>query len=282
MRQRVISLALLICLVTPTIPAAIADNANPPKIVSVEQVTKGPYTIGDIVTFKVNYTGGNPGIKSIEIRGAGSKNTCVSQLANLISRANFTPLLVLASLKWEKGKSINSAYSSSSLVSGFVIPCENNRDLWEVSILDETGLTDSISWEPFSPTKPTSLIVESIPTDFNTPIGEIKPKKIGDKVSIKNIPKTPIVGSKYELPRVTQGGLPIYWNAGGGCVIEYQTFLIDIGGTLKITKPLTCNLRAEVLINDKFNSPQYSANIKFQGIKGGNSTSTSGVYKAKK
>jgi len=282
MRQRVISLALLICLVTPTIPAAIADNANPPKIISVEQVTKGPYTIGDIVTFKVNYAGGNPGIKSIEISGAGSKNTCISQSANLIGKAGLVSLFPLASVKWEKGKSVNTAYSSSSLVSGFVIPCLNNRELWEVSILDETGLTDSISWDPFSPTKPTSLIVESIPTDFNTPIGEIKPKKIGDKVSIKNIPKAPKVGSKYELPRVTQGGLPIYWSAGGGCVIEYKTFLIDIGGTLKFTKPLTCNLRSEVLINDKFNSPQYSANIKFQGLKGGNSTSTSGVYKAKK
>jgi hypothetical protein len=282
MKRMAISSALILSLVFSAINPAIADNANPPKIVSVEQVTKGPYTIGDIVTFKINYTGGNPGIKGIEIRGAGSRNTCLSQSANLISRAGFVSLFPLASVKWEKGKSIATPYSSSSLVSGFIIPCDQNRDLWQVSILDETGLTDSISWGPFSTGIPSYLVVESIPTDFNTPIGEIKPKKIGDKVLIKNIPKTPKVGSKYELPRVTQGGLPIYWNAGGGCVIEYQTFLIDIGGTLKITKPLACNLRAEVLINDKFNSPQYSANIKFQGLKGGNSTSTSGVYKAKK
>jgi hypothetical protein len=282
MKRTVTCLALILGLLILATNPAKADNANPPKIVSVEQVTKGPYTIGDIVTFKVNYTGGNPGIKSIQIRGAGSENTCISQSANLISRASFKSLFPLASVKWEKGKSVNTAYSSSSLVSGFVIPCEYNRVLWEVSILDETGLADSISWGPFNTAIPFYLVVESIPTDFNTPIGEIKPKKIGDKVSIKNIPKTPKVGSKYELPRVTQGGLPMYWSAGGGCVIEYKTFLIDIGGTLKFTKPLTCNLRSEVLINDKFNSPQFDANIKFEGLKGGDSTSASGVFKAKK
>lgn len=54
-----------IYLPTPT----YADNANPPKIISVDQITTGPYRVGDLVSFRVNYTGGNPGIKLISIRG---------------------------------------------------------------------------------------------------------------------------------------------------------------------------------------------------------------------
>jgi hypothetical protein len=102
MKRVLISLGVLLLLISPTTPPASADNSNPPKIVSVDQVTKGPYAIGDIVTFKVNYAGGNPGIKSIEISGAGSKNTCISQSANLIGKAGLVSLFPLASVKWEK------------------------------------------------------------------------------------------------------------------------------------------------------------------------------------
>ena len=41
---------------------AKADNANPPKIIDLNQLTKGPYRPGDLVTFKIIYTGGNPGL----------------------------------------------------------------------------------------------------------------------------------------------------------------------------------------------------------------------------
>ena len=60
---------------------SFADNANPPKIISVEQITKGPYKIGDIVSFKINYTGGNPGINSIAVR-ASSNGACLTQSSN--------------------------------------------------------------------------------------------------------------------------------------------------------------------------------------------------------
>ena len=68
-----------IYLPTPT----YADNANPPKIVSVDQITTGPYAVGDLVSFRVNYTGGNPGIKLISIRGGWLKQCLRSSIYKL-------------------------------------------------------------------------------------------------------------------------------------------------------------------------------------------------------
>ena len=44
-----------------------ADNANPPKILDLVQVTQGPYKPGDLVTYKIIFSGGDPGLKSGDI-----------------------------------------------------------------------------------------------------------------------------------------------------------------------------------------------------------------------
>jgi hypothetical protein len=250
------------------VATAQADNTNPPKILSVEQITSGPYEVGDIVSFKVNYTGGNPGIKLIEISGAGSDTSCVSQSANLLAISKLYSVLAVANLNWEKGKSLETGVSNNRVVSGFVIPCIG-RSPRSVTITDETELRDSISdfSAQFTGGNLSPLDIEAVPTALITPVGEIKPIKINDSVSIKNIPKSPRVGSKYELPRITQGGAPIFWQVNGNCSIDYKTFKGDIGGTLKFMKPGRCELLPSAMVNDKLKLPKYTANIKMQEFK---------------
>ena len=257
-----------------------ADNANPPKIVSVDQITTGPYAVGDLVSFRVNYTGGNPGIKLISIRGAGSDNSCVVQSASFFALSDLSILNPNAELNWEKGKSIESSFSNNKVVSGFVVPCiGSQRMLRSVAIIDETDLRDETSI--LGPKLPT-LDIEVKPTEWITPVGEIKPIKIDDSVSIKNIPKTPKVKSKYELPRITNGGVPISWRVNGNCSIEYKTFLGDIGGTLKFNKLGRCELMPTFMSTDKYKAPKYTANVKMQEFKDDKFLTVVGVFTARK
>jgi hypothetical protein len=262
---------------TPT----YADNANPPKIILVDQITSGPYTVGDIVSFRVNYTGGNPGIKLISIRVGGSNNTCIIQSANLFALPQLSNLFSITDLKWEKGKSIESPFSNNKVVSGFVVPCIDDQRLpGSVSIVDETDLNHQIGG--FMEPRISSLDFEVLPTDLITPKGEIKPIKMNDSASIKSIPKTPRVGSKYELPRITKGGAPIYWKVNGNCVIEHKTFLGDIGGTLQFKKSGRCELLPTVMPTDKFREPKYSANVKMQEFREDNILTIVGVFNSRK
>ena len=261
---------------TPT----YADNANPPKIISVDQITAGPYAAGDIVSFRVNYTGGNPGIKLISIRVGGSNDTCIIQSANLFTLPQPTRLFSLTNLKWEKGKSIESSFSNNKVVSGFVVPCIDSQRLpGSVSIVDETDLSTEIGG--IMEARISSLDFEVVPTDWITPIGEIKPTKINDSASIKSIPKSPRVGSKYELPRITKGGVPIYWKVNGNCSVEYKTFLGDIGGTLKFKKSGRCELLPTVMPTDKFKEPKYSANVKVQEFREDNILTVVAVFNSR-
>jgi hypothetical protein len=100
----------------------IADNANPPKLVLVEQVTKGPYSIGEIVTFKISYTGGNPGIRSITIRGAGSNETCLASGTNLQNNGSDGYELV-----WNKDKNAKHTFLDPIEVSAIVVPCKRTN-----------------------------------------------------------------------------------------------------------------------------------------------------------
>ena len=281
--QKMIYIALSLLLINlNTFDKANADNANPPKIVSVEQVTKGPYSVGDIVTFKVNYTGGNPGIKSIEIFGAGSKTNCISQSANLLGLPALDGVLSVSPLRWIKNESLTNTYSSDMYLSGFVVPCQGAFGIKRVEIIDETGLSDIIGIGTLSNISINELMIETNPTDLFTPIGEIKPKKIEDKVSLKNIPKNPKVGLKIDLPRLTQGGAPIHWKANLSCSIEYKTFLTDLGGVLKFNKLGNCELMPKVMLTDKFNLPKYIANVKMKEFKDGNDVTVVGVYKVRR
>ena len=236
-----------------------ADNANPPIVKSLEEVTTGPYSVGDIITFKVTYEGGNPGIKLIKISGVNNSQTCVGQG---IPPDNFDgqTLRLLSNLTWINRTVVKKNSDNYELVSGFILPCRkvsNSSTGAIVLIEDETGLQNS---------KPFSYTLTTISDDLFTPVGEIKPIKIADQISIKNIPKSPKKNIIYKLPRLTQGGVPVFWFVPTGknnpresvCSIE-KTFEGDLGGSLKFKKSGSCILNAWPQLTDKFAYPTYSA-----------------------
>jgi len=68
--------AIFFCL--SVIPAS-ADNANPPKFLGIKIANqKAAYVPGDEITFEIEYSGGYPGIKSIEFSPRPTKGgTCI-------------------------------------------------------------------------------------------------------------------------------------------------------------------------------------------------------------
>jgi hypothetical protein len=260
MTRRIEIVTLAIILLVALTPSVIADNANPPKLVSVEQVTSGPYSIGEIVTFKISYTGGNPGIRSITIRGAGSNETCLASATNLQNNGSDGYELV-----WNKDKNAKHIYLDPIEVSAIVVPCKRTNGFYSgLTIVDETGLQDIVNnYDYYGSNRIANLKIEVKPSDFYTPIGEIKPIKIKDLISLKNIPKNPKAKTKFDLPKFTQGGVPVLFGGSGSCLISKTTFQEDLGGTLQFTKAGYCKLFVMVLETDKYLFPTFEANVKF-------------------
>lgn len=227
---------------------AKADNANPPRITSVEQVTTGPYSVGDIVTFKVGYEGGNPGIQEIKIA-----IRCIRNAGSLQGGPE------LNWISWSDGEKITDK-SGGGLISGAVIPCELGELFpHQVTIMDKTRL-QSI-WDRVKLESQPSLKFSINKSDLlPTPVGEVKPIKIKDIVSIKNIPKTPLPGSTYKLPRFTDNGAPLVWRGSAGCSVTWDTFLGDLGGNLNIKGPGICSLRFGSGGGDKYEQPTLYTN----------------------
>jgi hypothetical protein len=235
---------------------AYADNSNPPLIQSFEEITTGPYSVGDLVTFKVSYVGGNPGIKSIKISGAYNSNSCLSQTPS----TEVTGPLSGSQLTLGWTKQLAARNDNFELISGFVMPCLNEGSLptgVNVLIEDETGLKNGKLF-PYT--------LSTVSDNFFTSVGEIKPKKIPDQISIKNIPKNPKKNSLYKLPRLTQGGVPVFWFVPTGsnnpkesvCSIQ-RPFDGDLGGNIKFKKSGSCILNAWPMPTDKFAYPTYVA-----------------------
>jgi len=204
--------------------SAQADNANPPKIIELVQVTKGPYKPGDLVTFKIVYTGGNPGLDNLKIIFA---NGCDNKF----------------SLRWYESEGVTEKHGNGMVSMavpacppGFIYPTY-------VEITDKTLLKDSKVLE-----KSANLEIE-ISDYLYKPIrsGEIAPDVLQTHLlDLSLIPSNPKVGDSYLLPAVTSVGMPVYYNAdkSSPCSVTREQFgLVGLpGGILKINRNGDCNI----------------------------------------
>ncbi len=248
MKNKLLILALVSTLQSSILDVANADNANPPKIVSVEQVTKGPYSRGDIVTFKVNYTGGFPGIERITI-----SILCVNNSHS--AAGSWT-----SQIGWTKKEKV-TASSGNGLISGYITSCfldgKHIREVQPtmVSITDETGLSSTLNNEELM--QNTSLKLQVNQSDLvPTPVGEIKPQKIPDEV-VLGVPSKLRLNQIFSLPRLSKSGVPIMFrtNSKKVCDIDWDTFEGDLGGKLRTIAPGVCLIRMLVSPNDKYGNP---------------------------
>jgi hypothetical protein len=203
---------------------AKADNANPPKILDLVQVTQGPYKPGDLVTYKIVFSGGNPGLKSGDI--------------------SFTRM---DRYYFQEPNGVNDI-QGNGLIS-FSLPTINPGTYGPLtaSIQDKTDLR-SVWMNASSPyVGPLSFIV----SDYifkPIKVGEIIPSSLlTHTLDLQMIPKNPKIGNKFELPKYSSVNVPIYYRVSGDSssickvISEYEYPLLP-GGQLQILSNGLCKV----------------------------------------
>lgn len=281
---------------------AKAEPSNFASVISIEQVSKGPYSIGEIVTLKITFTSNVDAIRSGTIYGARSPEACLMAGAN-------TEGNLAGNLKNERWNAVyfdtNSLINASpfitagtftALINGIVLPCAFAKSNPLISLADTKGkLFYADEWGQYyyddvtktNVTNPglgnlvNQLKFSTKPSDLFVSPGELKPTKIDDQINLKNIPKNPKLKKSYILPKFTNGGAPILWEAGSNvCTVEKEPFKYGFGGTLKIKALGNCKLNSSVMITDKFNLPSINANFEF--IKQGDTGPFTALFVTKK
>lgn len=251
--------AITSALFIPLAQPSYADNANPPKVMSLEQVSNGPYTVGDIATFRINFTGGNPGIRQAIIEVAALKNICLS---NVLDHAVYGSYVTKSEIIWYRDLKTKPTNPNVIEISGVVLPCTLSPQRRSVRIIDETGLSAGLSDGANGDKNPVfEILLKETAPSLLTPVGEIKPIKINDELSIKNLPAATKKGKIFKLPRLSKNGVPVYYLAENNrnsrlksCYVV-QNFSGDIGGTLHLVGDGDCRLTVMPILTDKFNYP---------------------------
>lgn len=222
MKLKVPTLLIFLFLGSLHTPAQ-ADNANPPKIIELVQVTKGPYKPGDLVTFKIVYSGGNPGLDNAQIVFGGCDNKF--------------------NLRWYESEGVTDKHGNG-VISTAVPTCPPGTiSPTYVSIMDKTRLTDGKQIEKLA-----NLEIE-ISDYLYKPIrsGEIAPEVLQThSLDLSMIPSSPKIGDSYLLPAVTSVGMPVYYSAdkSSPCSVtreQFGAFGLP-GGILKINRNGECNI----------------------------------------
>jgi hypothetical protein len=201
---------------------SFADNANPPKLESVTQMTQGPYKPGDLIQFELKISGGAPQLSDSGITGSSD---C------FINPGNPNP---------PQGSQFDPKYWSITIRT-FIISsaCPNGvNNIQSITVSDVTGLNDLVVWSANN--KPSSWQFE-VANKYRQPRGVVQPifdvsqdKVILSKFSNAGSDRTTVnkislnAGSiAIELPKLTELGLVIRWEAGSnssGCRFIEQRF----------------------------------------------------------
>lgn len=287
---------ILFTLLTCVHAQAYANDRNSIEILSLEQVTTGPYSVGDLVTFKVGYRDSTKiGANLIVLKGAGAKNICLSQDAQAFTSPQIWNREIdppidhpIHGITWQSVQGFDTYGREFELISGFVVPCkiDNESGLKSLSVLNYKNVRGFISSSQNENHNAmlNGLKIEVKQTDLLFQANELTTLKKSDKISLLNIPKNPKVGKSYALPRLTQNGVPVFWfaDALGSCSVSYNTFLGDIGGNLNIAKPGKCFVYSATMPNGVYNSPIFLAKVKFKLLNEDSSIKNFGIYIVKK
>jgi len=205
---------------------AKADNANPPKIIDLNQLTKGPYRPGDLVTFKIIYTGGNPGLDNVSIIFSGCDNKF--------------------RLRWYESQGVTDKHGNG--VVSMAMPTCSPGIIYPtyVEIVDKTTLRDTRVLQRLG-----NLEVE-ISDYIYKPVrsGEIAPDILQNhSLDLSIIPSNPKIGDSYLLPARTSVGMPVYYRVvkSSPCSItQDEPSIFEMpGGILKITGNGDCNMSVQ-------------------------------------
>lgn len=263
--RKVAILLILTIIPAAQINAANGDTANPPVITSVTQLSSGPYKPGDVLTVRVNYTGGNPGLSSIAV-AARNLFPASSEMKWSTDRLN-NGILEYTAFGFKQRIRPSNKYGNG-VVSRVLNGCTSDQYIYSAQITDQTRLGDEkITWKEQEIFKLPGNLDYKIISDFCIPAGQILPPKIPDEIDLTNLGKT-LEFSKnkqisYILPRTSKYGQPIIWSSDGACMVEVD-FPEDAGGTLVTEGFGDCRLSVYMETpTDKYDSPKINSSITF-------------------
>jgi hypothetical protein len=238
---------VLIFLIFTNPSIAQADAANPPKVQSIKMLNPEKiYKVGDVVTFSIKYSGGNPGLKRVDlwvqnqVQGKGIGDYCLigdpwfslwgdkpSNYGLPIGPITTTEILMYKYVSANCVKGINEVRLSARLAD--LTDLESNYtgdDLFKFSVLD--GL-----WIP-----PGEVLGNRIDTTFNL---DFLPSEVvleqGKSFEIK-------------LPTRTSEGVPVFYQPWPGdvCFISQEPAFpwfqpkVEWSTVIEFKKPGTCSL----------------------------------------
>jgi hypothetical protein len=251
--RKSVSIFLSLILFSFGLPSATyADSANPPKIQKVTQITKGPYSPGDMIQFSVEVSGGNPGLLQIQMSSDCFNTAWFSDPKNYFqigAEGDFDP-----------------SYINEKLITGRIGGCRSKTYTASVSVVDKTLLSDGLSFRSID-------LNFEVKNKFLPAVGEVQPDSDYMKLQSQddvswapyvNIGKDHTTVNKIELSKVnellilpsfTKLGQPIDWSEqdnNTNCQI-IRRFPGDVGN-LKFLGVGKCLVYASVLYgNIKFN-----------------------------
>lgn len=230
-----ISVLATVCLVFSGAPAQ-ADLANPPKILDVQIDASRGYKSGDSLAIDVLYSGGNPGLQTVEIfirRG---------NLNNL--EDDITRCFLLESWNASETSFQNSNYGNIRpgvirILASVTSNCYPglNRFYAYVALADKTGLRTNLTRFPF-----VISILDGKVIEAGTAVLESKDSAFNlDGFLRDNSPG--IASSSLLLPQRTPEGFLIIWNIAGldNCSLK-RTFPREVSNQLVFLKVGICKI----------------------------------------
>jgi hypothetical protein len=159
-----------------------ADSANPPKIQKVTQITKGPYSPGDMIQFSVEVSGGNPGLRQIQMSSDCFNSVWFADPKDYIqigAEGDFDP-----------------SYINEKLITGRIGGCRSKTYMASVSVVDKTLLNDGLSFR-------SSDLNFEVKNKFLPAVGEVQPDPDFMKLQAQDdVSWTPYVNEGKEHTRI--------------------------------------------------------------------------------
>jgi len=284
-KKLIVFLSVLSMSLSNTSAPAKADTANPPVVTGFTQLTQGPYKPGDMIQFKIEYSGGNPGISDYWIL---FDSRC-------IAIKDQSP-----QYHWSKSNGgEENQFFGNGLFTGFIQDCLPGKyGVSKIQIKDKTGLLSKNAYKVNFGNDADKFEIADY--EFKSiPIGtEIPTSKLPDELNLIDIPKNPLVGSTYSLPEKTTVGFPVSYRVNNinnsACKITkdgFNGYTPFFGGTLSFIKTGSCQIyigRLESTSSrSRYDLPSLKANV--QNLSGmilfnttkANSTSTIKCIKGK-
>ncbi len=263
--RKIVILCLLALVPVAQVDTATGDTANPPVITSVTQVSSGPYKPGDVLTVRVNYTGGNPGLSSISVaaRNLFPASTEMNWSTNKLNNG----VLEYTAFGLKQRIRPSNKYGNG-IVSRVLTGCTSDQYIYSAKITDQTRLGDEkITWKEQNIFRLLGNLDYKIVSDFCIPVGQVLPPKIADEIDLSHLGTNLEHSSKkqfsYILPRTSKYGQPIIWSSDGACMVEVD-FPEDVGGTLVTEKTGDCRLSVYMETpTDKYESPKINSAFNF-------------------